>query len=412
LRNLIPFIFLGLLILFEIYLFIAFRTAANDSSTFWKRFALISYIIITAIFYGTIIIGIMFGRDFGASKFLQGYSITLFLGFFLMKAIVGSFLFVEDVYRIGHWALNFITSNEATDTFNNSRKRFLSRMALLVGSIPVLTLLNGTIRSAYRFKIYSENVKIDNLPDQLKNFHIVQISDLHAGSMIYEDRLAEAVEMINELKPDVVFFTGDMVNSTADEAIPFVDILKNIKAKYGSFSVLGNHDYGDYHQWKNPGDKAANLQLLENLQSKMGFDLLKNENRIINVDGAKLAVIGVENWSNRRFFPAYGKLDVAYKGCDDCAVKLLLSHDPTHWREQVINQFKDIDVTFSGHTHGFQFGVEIPWLKWSPAKYAYPEWAGIYKKVKQYLYVNRGIGHLGYPGRIGILPEISSIKLI
>ena len=410
-KNLFPYIFLGLLILFEIYLFTAFRTAARDSSTVWKRFALLSYILITAIFYGTIIIGITAGRDFGLGKFLQGYSITLFLGFFLMKAIVGSFLFIEDIYRIGHWAIYSFSPKEAGEVFSNSRKQFLSRVALVVGTIPVLTLLNGAIRSAYNFKVYTQNVKIKNLPAALKDFHIVQISDLHAGSMIFEKRLVEAVEMINELKPDLVFFTGDMVNTIADEALPFIDILKEIKAKYGVFSVLGNHDYGDYHDWKNKEDKNANLALLSDIQSKMGFDLLRNENRIINVEGTKLAVIGVENWSNRRYFPAYGKLDEAYKGCSNCAVKLLLSHDPTHWREQVITHYTDIDITFSGHTHGFQFGIEIPWLKWSPAKYAYPEWAGIYKKAKQYLYVNRGIGHLGYPGRVGILPEISSIKL-
>lgn len=406
-----PFVIFGLLILFEIYLFQAFKTSAKDSTTIWKRIALGSYFLITLIFYGTILIGIISGRDFGLGKFVQGYSLTLFLGFFIMKLIVGSFLFVEDIYRVGYWAMNYFNSNEINAEFNNSRKQFLSRIALLVGSIPVITLLNGTIRSAYRFKVYSETIKIDNLPAALKDFHIVQISDLHAGSMIFEDKLNEAVDTINQLKPDLVFFTGDMVNSTADEAIPFVDILKNIKAKYGVFSVFGNHDYGDYHQWKDQREKVANLSLLAELQSKMGFDLLRNENRIINVEGIDLAVIGVENWSNKRYFPAYGKLDKAYNGCEDCAVKLLLSHDPTHWREQVIKDYNDIDVTFSGHTHGFQFGVEIPWLKWSPAKYAYPEWAGIYNKAKQYLYVNRGIGHLGYPGRVGILPEISSIKL-
>jgi len=397
---LIPFIFLFLLILFEVYLFSAFITAGRDSSKLLRSSLIITYTVVTLVFYGAILMGMMSGsRGIGVGKFIQGYTITL----------IGTFLLGEDMFRGFQWIADKV--GNADQPIDLSRKRFLSRLALVVGSIPVLTLLNGTIRSAYRFKVYKTNVPIKGIPETLKGLHIVQLSDLHAGSMIFENRLAEAVDTINKLNPDLIFFTGDMVNSVAKEAEVFIPILSKLKAKYGVYSVLGNHDYGDYHNWANKEEKIANLDLLKDIQKKMGWQLLNNANNIINVNGHDVAVIGVENWSNRRYFPAYGKLDKAYAGCETCDLRLLLSHDPTHWREEVLKKYKDIHITFSGHTHGFQFGVEIPWLKWSPAKYAYPEWAGLYEETSQFLYVNRGIGHLGYPGRVGILPEITSLTI-
>jgi len=324
----------------------------------------------------------------------------------------------EDVFRTGKWMVaKFGGMFNKEVTFDYSRKKFISQLALIAGAIPLVTLVNGAVRNAYRFKVYSTKVPIKNLPKSFEQLKIVQISDLHTGSMIYADRLQEAVDMINAIQPDLVFFTGDIVNAVADEIEPFVNVLSGIQSKLGIYSVLGNHDYGYYHRFdkddkKNAIATAANLEKLKGYYKKLGWQLLNNENRTIEIGNSKLAIIGVENWSNKRYFLSKGDLKKAYIGCEDCTVKILLSHDPTHWRGEVVEQYKDIDLTLSGHTHGFQFGVEIPWIKWSPAKYAYKEWAGLYKEGNQHIYVNRGIGHLGYPGRIGILPEITEIALV
>jgi len=353
-----------------------------------------------------------------SSKALQGYAITLFLGIFLLKVVFSGIMLSEDIFRSGKWLFakaGNLFSKEVT--FDYSRKKFISQLALIAGTIPLVALVNGAVRNAYRFKVYKTQVPVKNLPKAFEDLKIVQISDLHTGSMIYADKLQQAVDMINEIQPDLVFFTGDIVNAVAEEIEPFVGMLQNIKAKVGIYSVLGNHDYGYYHRFdkdeaKNKLGIAANLEKLKGYHKKLGWQLLNNENDTIEIGDSKLAVIGVENWSIKRYFPSKGDLKKAYEGCEDCAVKILLSHDPTHWREEIIQKYKDIDLTLSGHTHGFQFGVEIPWIKWSPVKYVYKEWAGLYKEGNQHIYVNRGIGHLGYPGRIGIMPEITHISLV
>jgi len=414
-----PIIIIVLLLLSEIYIFQAVKTAFGEQNTIAKRLTFLIYILLSIVFYAIIAITIINGRgSWYAGKAIQGYAITLFLGIFLLKLSLSGVMLSEDIFRGGKWFLakfGGIFNKEVT--FDYSRKRFISQLALIAGSVPLVTLLNGAVRNAYRFKVYTTQVPIKNLPKAFEQLKIVQISDLHTGSMIYADKLQQAVDMINDIQPDLVFFTGDIVNSIADEIEPFVDVLQGIQSKLGIYSVLGNHDYGFYHRFdddkaKNKIAIAANFQKLKDYHKKLGWQLLNNENQVIEVGDKKLAIIGVENWSNKRYFPSKGDVKKASEGCDDCAVKILLSHDPTHWREEIVQKFKDIDLTLSGHTHGFQFGVEIPWIKWSPAKYAYKEWAGLYKEGNQHIYVNRGIGHLGYPGRIGILPEITKIALV
>jgi hypothetical protein len=298
------------------------------------------------------------------------------------------------------------------EEINLGRSRFLSQLALALGGIPLFLLTYGMARNPYRYQLVSQKLPIRNLPGALKGLRIVHISDIHSGSFNNASAVARAIDMINDQKPDLVFFTGDLVNNKADEMEPYIDIFKQIKARYGVFSILGNHDYGDYVEWPSAQAKTANLEQLKNTHKQLGWDLLLNENRVLNIQGENIAILGVENYSTLARFPKYGDLSKAYQGTEEAALRLLLSHDPTHWESQILPQFPDIQATFSGHTHGMQFGVEIPgWIKWSPAQYVYKQWAGAYHQEGQWLYVNRGFGFLGYPGRVGILPEITSIEL-
>jgi predicted MPP superfamily phosphohydrolase len=278
--------------------------------------------------------------------------------------------------------------------------------------VPFVSLTYGLLRNPYRYKVFRENLALKNLPEALSGLRIIQISDIHSGSFTFKEPVREAVSLINQLKPDLVFFTGDLVNNKADEMDDFMDVFDKIESRLGVFSIFGNHDYGDYVQWPSEQHKQANLDKLKAIHRALGWTLLTNENRILEVNGANLAIIGVENYSTHLRFPKYGDLNKAKEGTKGADIKLLLSHDPSHWNGQILPDHKDIAVTFSGHTHGMQFGIEIPgFLKWSPIQYVYKQWAGLYQSGDQYLYVNRGLGFLGYPGRVGILPEITCIDL-
>jgi len=276
-------------------------------------------------------------------------------------------------------------------------------------------LLAGVIKWAYDFRVRRENIKIPGLPDSFNGLKIVQISDLHLGSWISTDPLDEAVNIINSLDPDLIFFTGDLVNSTSSEALKFRESLKRLQAKKGIFSILGNHDYGDYVSWPTEEEKVLNMRMLYKFYKSLGWDLLNNSNRIIEENGDRIVVCGVENWSKYERFPNYGRIKDAVSGTNGIPVKILLSHDPTHWEKVISEEYPDINLTLSGHTHGFQFGVELKGFRWSLAQYMYKYWAGLYSKKngaqEQYLYVNRGLGMVGYPGRVGILPEITLITL-
>ena len=273
-------------------------------------------------------------------------------------------------------------------------------------------MIYGMARNRHRYKIHEVKVIIANLPKALDGLRIVQISDVHAGSFTDKEPLKKGIDLINNAKADLVFFTGDLVNSIATEIEPYIDVFDKIRAKYGVFSILGNHDYGDYVHWPTKEAKLTNINRLIHLQKQMGWHLLLNENRLLSINGETVAIIGVENYSASPRFSKYGDLAKAYTGSQSAALKLLLSHDPSHWEDQVAPDRSDIAITFSGHTHGAQFGIEIDgWFKWSPVKYFYKQWAGLYQKGQQFLYVNRGFGYLGYPGRVGILPEITVMNL-
>lgn len=330
--------------------------------------------------------------------------ITLFA-----KLIVGGIMLLDDIRRL-LVALSGLVGIPVT--FQPGRSTFLANTGVILGGLPFIALLYGVVRNGYRYRLHRHVVKKSGLPAGLHGLKIVQISDIHAGSFYRLAPLHEAVSLINEEKPDLVFFTGDLVNNTAPEIIPYKSIFANIQAKYGVYSVLGNHDYGDYVVWNNQQEKKQNLLDLFRHHAEMGWQLLINEHRLLHINGHEVAVIGVENFSAHPRFPKYGNLAQAAAGLpDNTMLKILLTHDPSHWHHEVTKKYADIDLTLSGHTHGFQFGVEIPgWLRWSPAQYIYKEWAGLYQHGTQYLNVNRGLGFLGYPGRLGILPEITSIE--
>jgi len=316
------------------------------------------------------------------------------------------------LFQVGGLLASGLTYLIPSLSFSGDYTPFLARISVLMSGVPLLLMINGVLRNRHRYKIHDVEVPISGLAKNLDGLKIIQISDVHSGSFTDKEPIKKGIEMINATNADLAFFTGDLVNSVAPEIEPYTDVFNKIKAKYGVFSILGNHDYGDYVRWPNIEMKKANLNHLISIQKNMGWDLLMNENRMLKINGEKVAIIGVENYSGSPRFSKYGDIEKAYAGSESATLKLLLSHDPSHWDAQIVDNFADIALTFSGHTHGAQFGIEIKGLfKWSPVQYVYKQWAGLYQKGTQYLYVNRGFGYLGYPGRVGILPEITLMRL-
>lgn len=288
---------------------------------------------------------------------------------------------------------------------------FLVQMGLFASAIPVASVLYGVTKGKFNYRVMNENIRFSNLPQSFRGLKIVHISDMHLGSFKQKfDQIAKAVEMINEQEPDLIFFTGDLVNNFAEETDGWAPVLSQMKAKTGKYSILGNHDYGDYSEWDSPEEKEKNLVAIKNFHRKIGFRLLLNESETISINNEEISITGVENWGKPPF-PQHGDLGRATKNIQPEHFKILLSHDPSHWEEEVLSK-TDIDITFSGHTHGMQFGIERAGIKWSPIQYKYPRWGGLYREHKQYLYVNRGFGYHGFPGRIGMPPEITVIELV
>jgi len=392
-----------LLLLIDSYTYQAFKTATQQEWVYniywWITIA--AYLVLSA--------GVVTGFRTWNKK-VRSYIGGFFLSIYLAKFVVIGFLVVDDVLRFGRW-IWYSLSGDGLGT-PIERIKLISQIGLLAASIPFVAMLKGMIHNAHNYVTRKHQIEIKSLPNALNGFKIVQISDIHTGSLVNKGAVERAVEIINALEADAVFFTGDLVNNFAAEAQPYVEILGKIEAKYGVFSIMGNHDYGDYSAWESIESKRQNFELLIDTHKRMGWDLLLNEHRIIEVEGEKLAIIGVENCSANKRFHSYGDLAKAYKGCENVGVQVLLSHDPSHWRAEVLRKYPKIAATFSGHTHGFQFGINTRFYKWSPIKYAYKEWIGLYQEGAQYLYVNPGFGYVGYPGRVGFLPEITAVELI
>ena len=339
----------------------------------------------------------------------KSYAFGFLLAILTFKIITILFLFSEDIFRFIAASYHKLSGN-TTEFSLPTRRRFLSTLALGIAAVPFGALLYGMYKGKYNFKVLRYTMEFDDLPDAFDGYSITQISDIHSGSFDDREKIKYGVDLINEQKSDIICFTGDMVNNKTSEMEPWADLFATLNAPDGVYSILGNHDYGDYVQWESPAAKARNLEALKQLQRKMGFDLLLNEHRLLRKGDDQLALIGVENWG--KGFKTAGDLKKAINGLDENQFRILLSHDPTHWQEEVIAHQDHFHLTLSGHTHGMQFGIEIPGIiKWSPVKWRYKYWAGVYEELGQYINVNRGFGFIGYPGRVGIWPEITVITL-
>jgi uncharacterized protein len=369
------------------------------------------YWAIPVILIGLLIGTMVFSENPTKSKLFM-WSASILFGIFIAKFVWLIFIILDDVLRLIKYSGNKIIAG-GTPVKSISRSEFIiTTGAFLAGSL-FSGLVYGIASGAHNYQVHRKMLKLKNLPTAFKGFKIVQISDVHSGSFWSKEGVKRGIQMILDLKPDAIFFTGDLVNSTSAEFDSFKEIFSQLQAQYGVYSVLGNHDYGDYYRWPDANGitKEQNLQKLLDHHKSMGWNLLMNEGKIIEKEGQKLAILGVENWSAHPRFPKYGDLSKAYSQVENIENKLLLSHDPSHWRAEVLKDYPSIDAMFAGHTHGMQFGIDTKFYKWSPVKYQYPEWADLYEENGQYLYVNRGFGYLGYPGRLGFLPEITLFEL-
>ncbi|HEX5552862.1 MAG TPA: metallophosphoesterase [Chitinophagaceae bacterium] len=338
--------------------------------------------------------------------------ITLMLGIYLGELLAAVFFLIDDLRRGGLWMAALISHGAGeAGGIDLQRSLLLSRLGLLAGAGLLATLIYG-FSNKYDYKIRRVSLHFPHLPSSFKGLKIVQLSDIHSGSFDHYQKVKRGVELVLKENADLIFFTGDLVNNHAEEVKDYVQLFSRLRAPLGVYSILGNHDYGDYGSWPTETAKTENLQRLKDLEAEMGWKMLNNAHALVEKDGQQIAVIGVENWSAKARFPKYGDLQKAYAGAGSVPFKILLSHDPSHWDAQVLPEYPDIDLMLAGHTHGMQFGVEIPGFRWSPIQWVYKQWAGLYRQKGQYLYVNRGFGFLGYPGRVGIRPEITVIELV
>lgn len=403
-RIIFFFFFTLIAVLLDLYFY---QTIKNYKKIKWTKFLFIIYwffTFITIFNFFTYLFEIELGYYFRVIVF------NFIIGNFVSKLIALPFIIIDDMRRFILYLFNY---NKIRNSNNRSisRSKFLSLSASIAYGLPLTSLTYGIIsNNIYDYRIRRKNIKFKNLPKSFNGIKICQISDMHIGSLRNKRAVMGGIEMIANEKSDIIFFTGDLVNDKADELKNWGDVLNKIQAPLGVHSVLGNHDYGEYNNWSNEIDKQNNFQNLLDAQKEFGWNLMMNENKSIEVNNEKITIIGVENWASSRF-QKYGDLGKAYDGLQKDEFKILLSHNPSHWNSQVTNEFKDIDLTLSGHTHGLQFGIEIGNLRISPARLAYKQWADLYSLNDQYIYVNRGFGFLGYQGRVGILPEITVLNL-
>ncbi|MGA9269701.1 MAG: metallophosphoesterase [Lutimonas sp.] len=346
-------------------------------------------------------------------EFLPNLFVGFFFSFLVFKLLLIVFFLAEDILRMFSFLFQMsknLVLGKGQKTAMPGRRKFIRQTGLFLAAIPFSSMLYGVARGKYDFRVNRMKLHFDNLPESFEGFRMVHISDIHSGSFDREEAIRRGIQLINEEKPDLICFTGDLVNNDSREIQPYIEDFKKLNTTHGVYSTLGNHDYGDYKSWDSPEAKEKNMELLFHYQEEMGFKLLNNQHAIIEKNGQRIGIYGVENWGNRPF-PQRGDIDSALKGAEDLSFKVLMSHDPTHWEKKILKHPTHFDLTLAGHTHGMQFGVEIPGFKWSPIKYIYPQWAGLYEKASQLLYVNRGFGFLGFPGRVGIWPEITVFEL-
>ena len=393
-----------LLLVFQWYGFQGFKTVTSNKWIWLAYFAVVVMVI------GNLLVHTFYFERSPTTEPRLMYAIGFFISLFVFQTVISLVLLSEDIFRIPQAIYTYLTRVPGEMQFLPSRRAFVSKIALGLAAIPLTSLLYGMYRGKYNFKVLNYELEYDDLPKAFDGFTITQISDIHSGSFDSVEKVNYGIDLINKQKSDVILFTGDLVNNTAAEVLPWIPHFSKISAPHGVFSVLGNHDYGDYMRWESPEQKVENIKALYQAQKDMGWDLLLNESRFIEKEGQRLAIMGVENWGSG--FKQAGDLDKTMENVGANDFKVLLSHDPSHWEAKVLPHPNTIHLTLSGHTHGMQFGIEIPgWFKWSPVKWRYKQWAGIYEQAKQRLNVNRGFGYLAYPGRVGMWPEISVITL-
>jgi predicted MPP superfamily phosphohydrolase len=425
-------VLIAFMLLLDLYVFQALRVLTQSAGSKTRIIIHVSYWTLSGLAVIVLII-LPYVHFAQQHRLLRNTFFAIIAGLFFSKIIASIFFLVDDLRRAIQWVAGKVFfSNTEGETMEQgvkiSRSVFLSWVGMIAGGGLFGSLIYG-FSNKYRYRLHHQQLSFDNLPAGFKGIKTVQISDIHSGSFTDKHAVMHGVDKILEQKPDLILFTGDLVNNLADEMDGYMDVFSKVKAPMGVYSILGNHDYGDYVSWADKDEahrkkereagkhllsplQMANLEKLKNVHAKLGWKLLLDEHVALERGGDKIGLIGVQNWSAKARFPKYGDLRKAYEGSEQYPFKILMSHDPSHWAAQVKTLYPDINLMLAGHTHGMQFGVEIPGFKWSPVQYVYKEWAGLYEGEKQKLYVNRGYGFIGYPGRVGILPEITVIELV
>lgn len=408
-------ILIGSMVLLDFYVFQAVKVITTPAGSRTRMIIHYGYWILSLGAILTLLILPYLHFDHQA-KMARSTVFAIIAGIFFAKVLAAVFFLIDDIRRGIQWvAGKLFFSNTEGETLQQgekiSRSIFLSWTGMLVGGGLFGSLVYG-FGNKYKYQLKRMSLAFDNLPASFKGLKIVHISDIHSGSFTDKKAVQHGIEKIMKEKPDLILFTGDLVNNTADEMEDYMDVFNQLNAPMGVYSTLGNHDYGDYVKWESPEEKIANLNRLKKVHAELGWHLLMNEHVTFQKENDTIALLGIENWSSKASFPKYGDMKKAHTGTDAYPFKILMSHDPSHWDAEVRKSYTDVDLMLSGHTHGMQFGVELPGFKWSPVQYVYRQWAGLYEEGKQKLYVNRGFGFIGYPGRVGILPEITVLELV
>ncbi|MBC7850908.1 MAG: metallophosphoesterase [Chitinophagaceae bacterium] len=405
-------IMIGIMVVLDVYVFQAIKLIAPASPK-W-RYTIFGIYWLISILCITLLIMLPNLNLESYPKPLRTYVMATIVGLFFSKLITSIFLLIDDIRRGAMWIIGKLFSNPSVEVIQSSsgitRSTFMTWMGIAIGGTLFGTLVYG-FTNKYRYHLNRIRLAYGNLPAAFKGMKIVHISDIHSGSFMDKQAVQKGIDKIMSEKPDLILFTGDLVNDRSTEMDEYMGIFNQLKAPMGVYSTLGNHDYGDYVRWDSEKAKHDNLERLKEVHRELGWRLLMNEHVVLEKGTDTIALLGVENWSSKGRFPKYGKMTQAYPGSEKHPFKILMSHDPSHWDAEVRTQYKDIDLMLSGHTHGMQFGVELPGFKWSPVQYMYKQWAGLYEEQNQKLYINRGFGFIGYPGRVGILPEITVIEL-
>ena len=391
-----------IIVLLEVYAFQAIKTITKSKVIRY------SWLFVSiAVYANFAYVAITYDRAQGQTPQFQ-MAMGILLTVLIPKLVLLIFMFGEDIYR---WILKLISAITSGNTMPLAgRRKFISQISLGLAAIPFISFIYGIVQGKYNYKVLKYQLTFKDLPEAFDGFTITQISDIHSGSFTNREKIQYGVDLINEQKSDIMLFTGDIVNNKADEMDNWINVFDKLEAKEGKYSILGNHDYGDYMDWDNPQDKIDNFQKVKDIHKNIGFDLLLDEHRYLEKDGQKIALLGVENWG--KGFNKAGDLKRAAVGVEKEDFKILMTHDPSHWEYKVKQDPFNYQLTLSGHTHGLQMGIEIPgWFKWSPSKYVYKQWAGLYKEAGRFINVNRGFGYHAFPGRVGIWPEVTVIEL-